>query len=154
MIFNSRKKVDSPTLTNERRVLIPRTSAAISCSQDLLGWRRAAEDGACCLHREDKVEVGDHHGDARQKGKPEPKTTDAAAEGCRNPVDESGKKGAAGCCRVTVTHKQEVTKTAGVSPSKGKDDCQERDELQLLLAQVHGQDDQLQEVDQEERGGV
>lgn len=68
----------------------PEPLLAISCSQDLFGWRRVAEDGACCLHCEDKVEVGDHHGDARQKGKPEPKTTDAAAEGCRNPVDESG----------------------------------------------------------------
>lgn len=84
-----------------------------------------AEDGACCLHGEDKVEVGDHHGDARQKGQPEAKTTHAAAEGCRNPINESGNiNGMVVLSWLPRNRKWERTKTASVSPSKGKDNCQ------------------------------
>lgn len=104
----------------------PEPLLAISWKQGLLGWRRLAEDGACCLHCEDKVEVGDHHGDARQKGKSKPEPTDAAAEGCRNPINESGnnRKRHVGVSWLPRNRKWEVTKTARVSPSKGKDHCQ------------------------------
>lgn len=50
--------------------------------------RRAAEDGARRLQREDEVEVGEHHGDARQEGQAKSKTTNAAAESRRHPVDQ------------------------------------------------------------------
>lgn len=87
----------------------PEPLLAIRWRQEVCRWKRVAEDGARCLHCEDKVEVGNHHGDARQKGKPKPKTTDAAAEGCRNPINESGNntKPHGGCC-VMVTQKQKV----------------------------------------------
>lgn len=42
----------------------------------------------------------------------------------------------------------------GSSPSKSKEDGQERHKLQLLLAKVHRHNDQLQEVNQEQRGRV
>lgn len=47
-----------------------------------------AEDGARRLHREDEVEVGEHHGDARQEGQAKSKTTNTAAESRRHPVDQ------------------------------------------------------------------
>lgn len=50
--------------------------------------RRAAEDGARRLHCEDEVEVGEHHGDTRQEGQAKSKTTNAAAESRRHPVDQ------------------------------------------------------------------
>lgn len=84
-----------------------------------------AEDGACCLHREDKIEVGDHHGDAGQKGKPKAKATDAAAKRRSDPVDESGDKMKKhGCCHVIVSQTRGDKKIGPVSPSKGKDNCQ------------------------------
>lgn len=91
----------------------------------VLKWRQMAEDGACCLYREDKIQVGNHHGDARQKGKTKPKATDAAAKCRSDPVNQSGNKtNKHGCCHVIVSETREDKKIGNVSPSKGKDNCQ------------------------------
>lgn len=58
--------------------------------QHLLRRRREAEDGPRCLHREDEVQVGDHHGDARQEGEAETKTPNTAAESRGHPVNKPG----------------------------------------------------------------
>lgn len=47
-----------------------------------------------------------------------------------------------------------MTPPLQLSPAQGKDDGEQRDEFELLLAQVHGHDGQLEEVEQEERGRV
>ena len=41
-----------------------------------------------------------------------------------------------------------------ISPSEGEEDGQQWDELKLILAEVHRHDNQLQEVDQEQGGGI
>lgn len=41
-----------------------------------------------------------------------------------------------------------------LSPAEGEDDGEQWDEFELLLAQVHGHDGQLEEVEQEERRRV
>lgn len=103
----------------------PEPLFAVRGIQGLLKWRQMAEDGACCLHSEDKVEVGSHHGDAWEKGKAKPKTTDAAAKCHSNPISESGNKiHKHDCCHVIVTRTQEDKKLGNGSPSQGKDNCQ------------------------------
>lgn len=57
-------------------------------SLGVLDARRRAEDRPRRLHREDEVEVGDHHDEARQEGEAEPEAPHAAAERRRHPVNQ------------------------------------------------------------------
>lgn len=110
-LLTNHKQMKGLLIIDKQLASSPEPLFAIRWSQDLPRWRQVAEDGACCLHSEDKVEVGNHHGNARQKGKTKPKTADAAAKCCSNPVNESGHKinKHAGCCLI-VTQKQKVKK--------------------------------------------
>lgn len=66
----------------------PESLPASRWSQCIHRSRWEPENGACCLHREDEVDVGDHHHQTGQEGKAKTKTTDAAAEGCSHPVNQ------------------------------------------------------------------